>query len=70
MTRNKLNKSDLLSPAGLTIEWPLWSLQVLEAGEGGGGMSGLKVEELADDVIVPLPPVTSVLAADDSLLPP
>lgn len=23
------------------MEWPLWSLQVEEAGEGGGGMSGL-----------------------------
>ena len=33
---------------GLTMECPLWSLQVDEAGEGGGGMSGLKVEELAD----------------------
>ena len=25
------------------MEWPLWSLQVDEAGDGGGGMSGLNV---------------------------
>ena len=33
----------LLSGPGLTIAGPLWSLQVDEAGDGGGGMSGLNV---------------------------
>ena len=29
------------------MEWPLWSLHVDEAGEGGGGISGLII--LSDD---------------------
>jgi len=33
----------LLSGPGLTIEGPLWSLHVEDAGDGGGGMSGLNV---------------------------
>ena len=33
----------LRDPPGLRIECVLWSLQVDEAGEGGGGMSGLLV---------------------------
>lgn len=33
----------LLSGPGLTMDGPLWSLHVDEAGDGGGGMSGLKV---------------------------
>ena len=36
----------LLSGPGLTMECPLWSLHVEDAGDGGGGMSGLKVELL------------------------
>ena len=41
---------------------------MLDAGDGGGGMSGLKADELADDVVVLVPPVTSLLAAA-SVLP-
>jgi len=39
-----------LSGPGLTTTGPLWSLQVDEAGDGGGGMSGLNVslERLSD----------------------
>ena len=32
-----------LNDIGLTMDGPLWSLQVDEAGDGGGGMSGLNV---------------------------
>jgi len=38
-------KRYLLSGDGLTMAGPLWSLQVDEAGDGGGGMSGLNVSE-------------------------
>ena len=41
---------------------------MLDAGDGGGGMSGLKADELVDDVIVLAPPVTSLLAVG-SVLP-
>ena len=33
----------ILSGPGLTTTGPLWSLQVDDAGDGGGGISGLKV---------------------------
>lgn len=40
----------ILSGPGMTIAGPLWSLQVDEAGDGGGGISGLNVslERLSD----------------------